>query len=130
MTLRATAAHRILVVDDNVELAQSLATLLTFMGHEAHVAHDGLKALDVAVAFRPTVLLLDIGLPRLDGVEVCRRIRQQAWGKDMVVIAMTGWGQEVDKRNSLDAGADAHLIQPVAPAALLQLLAELTAATL
>ena len=123
---RPTAAYRILVVDDNVDSAESLATLLTIMGHETRMAHDGLEAVDVAEAFRPTVMMLDIGLPKLDGVEVCRRIRQQAWGKDIVVIALTGWGQDADKRRTLDAGADAHLVKPVAPAALEQLLAELT----
>ena len=127
--VRPTAAYRILVVDDNVDSAESLAMLLTIMGHEIKTAHDGLEALDVAAAFRPEVILLDIGLPKLDGVEVCRRIRQQAWGKDMVVIALTGWGQDEDKRKTLAAGVDAHLVKPVAPAALEQLLAELAAAT-
>ena len=125
--VRPAAAYRILVVDDNVDAAESLATLLTIMGHETRIAHDGLEALDVAAAFRPTVMLLDIGLPALDGVEVCRRIRQQAWGTDMVVIALTGWGQEADKRRTLAAGADAHLVKPVEPTALAQLLADLTA---
>ena len=127
--VRPTAAYRILVVDDNVDSAESLATLLTIMGHDTRMAHDGLEAVDVAAAFRPTVMMLDIGLPKLDGVEVCRRIRQQAWGKDMVVIALTGWGQDADKRRTLAAGADAHLVKPVAPAALEQLLAGLTAAS-
>ena len=125
---RPTAAYRILVVDDNVDAAESLATVLTIMGHETRMAHDGLEALDVAAAFRPTVMLLDIGLPQLDGVEVCRRIRQQAWGTDMLVIALTGWGQDADKRRTLAAGADAHLVKPVEPAALEQLLAEISAA--
>ena len=127
--VRPTAAYRILVVDDNVDSAESLAMLLTIMGHETKTAYDGLEALDAAAAFRPRVILLDIGLPKLDGVEVCRRIRQQAWGKDMVVIALTGWGQEEDKRKTLAAGVDAHLVKPLVPAALEQLLAELTAAS-
>ena len=127
--VRPAAAYRILVVDDNVDSAESLAMLLTIMGHETKTAYDGLEALDAAAAFRPRVILLDIGLPKLDGVEVCRRIRQQAWGKDMVVIALTGWGQEEDKRKTLAAGVDAHLVKPLVPAALEQLLAELTAAS-
>ena len=126
--VRPTARYRILVVDDNVDSAESLAMLLTIMGNETRTAHDGLKALDVAAAFRPEVILLDIGMPKLDGFEVCRRIRQQAWGKDMVVIALTGWGQEEDKRKTLAAGVDAHLVKPIVPAALEQLLAEMTAA--
>ena len=126
--VRPTAHYRILVVDDNVDSAESLTMLLTIMGHETRAAHDGLEALDVAAAFRPEVMLLDIGMPKLDGFEVCRRIRQQAWGKEMVVIALTGWGQEEDKRRTLAAGVDAHLVKPVVPAALEELLAELTAA--
>ena len=127
--VRPTATYRILVVDDNVDSAESLAMLLTIMGHETKTAYDGLEALDAAEAFSPQVILLDIGLPKLDGVEVCRRIRQQAWGKDMVVIALTGWGQDEDKRKTLAAGVDAHLVKPLVPAALEQLLAELTAAS-
>ncbi len=120
--------QRILVVDDNLDAAQSLAELLTMMGNETLTAHDGLQALDVAAAFRPDVMLLDIGMPKLDGYEVGRRIRQQAWGKDMVLIAMTGWGREEDKRLSLEAGLDFHLVKPVLPADLEKLLANVSAA--
>ena len=98
--VRPTAYYRILVVDDNLDSAESLTMLLTIMGHETRTAHDGLEALDVAAAFRPKVMLLDIGMPKPDGFEVCRRIRQQACGKDMVVIVLSGWGQEEDKRRS------------------------------
>jgi DNA-binding response OmpR family regulator len=83
--------------------------------------------LEVAATFRPDAILLDIGMPKLNGYEVCRRIRQQAWGKNMVVIALTGWGQEEDKRRSLEAGVDSHLVKPVDHAALKKLLAGVTA---
>ena len=124
--VRSTARLRILVADDNLDAAESLAMLLTLEGNETRTAHDGLEALDVAAAFRPDVMLLDIGMPKLNGYEVCRRIRQQAWGKDMVVIALTGWGQEEDKRQSLAAGVDAHLVKPVEYAALEKLLTGVT----
>ena len=126
--VRPTARYRILVVDDNVDAAESLAMLLMIMGHETRTAHDGLEALDVAAEFRPEVILLDIGMPKLDGFDVCRRIRHQAWGKDMLVIALTGWGLHEDKRKTQAAGVDAHLVKPVAPAAVERLVAELSAA--
>jgi CheY-like chemotaxis protein len=103
-------------VDDNVDAAESLAMLLKMMGTETVTAHDGLAALDVAAAFRPAVMILDIGMPKMNGYEVGRRIRQLAWGKDVVLIALTGWGQEEDKRRSLEAGFDFHWIKPVLPA--------------
>ena len=121
-----TARLRILVADDNLDAAESLAMLLALDGNETRTAHDGLDAFDVAATFRPDVMLLDIGMPKLNGYEVCRRIRQQAWGKDMVVIALTGWGQEEDKRRSLAAGVNAHLVKPVDYAALGKLLTRVT----
>ena len=126
-SVRPTARLRILVADDNLDAAESLAMLLTLEGNETRTAHDGLEALDVAAAFRPDVMLLDIGMPKLNGYDVCRRIRQQAWGKNIVVIALTGWGQEEDKRRSLAAGVDAHLVKPVDFAALQKLLTGVTA---
>ena len=126
--VRPNAHHRILIVDDNLDAAESLAMMLTMMGNETLTAHDGLEALEVAVAFRPDVMFLDIGMPKLNGFEVCRRLRQQAWGKDMLVIALTGWGQEEDKRLSMEAGFDFHMVKPVLPAALEKLLAGATAA--
>ena len=119
---------RVLVVDDNQDAADSLAMLLSLMGNEAVTVHDGLEALEVAATFRPDVVLLDIGMPRLDGYEVCRRIRQQTWGKGMSLFALTGWGQEEDRRRSLAAGFDAHLVKPVSIEALEQLLAGVLAA--
>ena len=124
---RPSAGLRILVADDNLDSAESLAMLLTLEGNETRTAHDGLEALEVAAAFRPDVMLLDIGMPKLNGYEVCGRIRQQAWGENIVVIALTGWGQEEDKRRSLAAGVNSHLIKPVDLAALQKLLTEVTA---
>ena len=121
-SVRSPPRRRILVVDDNHDAAASLALMLTVMGNETQTAHDGLEALEVAQAFRPDVVLLDIGMPKLNGYEVCRHIRQQAWGKGMTLFALTGWGQEEDQRRSLEAGFDAHLVKPVLPATLENLL--------
>ena len=123
-----TSSYRILVVDDNVDAAESLAILLAAEGNETRTANDGLEALDVAAAFEPDAILLDIGMPKMSGFEVCRRIRQQAWSKNTVVIALTGWGQDEDKRRTREAGFDFHLVKPVLPEALEKLLAELLAA--
>ena len=124
---RPTARLRILVADDNVDSAEILAMLLTLKGYDTKITHDGDAALDVTATFRPDVILLDIGMPKLNGYEVCRRIRQQAWGKSMMVIAMTGWGQEDDRRKSHAAGFDFHLVKPVDHAALKKLLSGVTA---
>ncbi len=120
------ATYRILVVDDNTDSAESLAMLLELTGHQVYTAHDGHSALDVAEQRRPDVILLDIGLPMLNGYEVCRRIRQQPWGAAMVVIALTGWGQDEDRRRSQEAGFNGHLVKPVDHTHLLALLASLT----
>jgi CheY-like chemotaxis protein len=123
----ATASHRILVVDDNGDSAKSLARLLKITGNATHVAHDGLEAVDAAQQFRPDVVLLDIGLPRLNGFDACRRIREQPWGKNMVLVALTGWGQDEDRRKSKDAGFDHHMVKPVDYDVLMNLLASLPA---
>ena len=112
-------------VDDNRDAATSLAELLEFTGHETRVAHDGLEAVQTAENFRPDVVLLDIGLPKLNGFEAARMIRQQPWGKDMMLVALTGWGQEEDRRMSSAAGFDAHLVKPADPVALTELLARM-----
>ena len=119
--------HRILVVDDNQDSAASLAMLLQITGHETYTAHDGAAAFEAAEKHRPDVVLLDIGLPALNGYEVCRRLRNQPWGKKIVIIALTGWGQEEDRRKSREAGFDGHLVKPVDYAALLTLLGSLAA---
>ncbi|WP_426110858.1 hybrid sensor histidine kinase/response regulator [Massilia sp. PWRC2] len=113
----------ILVVDDNEDLAQSLAMLLELEGHEVRTAHDGPAALEAAAAGRPQVMLLDIGLPGLDGFEVARRIRQSSSMQDVVLVAMTGCGQEADRQRSLQAGFDYHLVKPAEFAALQEILA-------
>ncbi|MGI8409615.1 MAG: PAS domain S-box protein [Pyrinomonadaceae bacterium] len=112
---RSTAVpkRRILVVDDNVDSAESLAMLMKISGHEVEMAHDGLEAVDLSLAFRPDVILLDIGLPKLNGYEVARKIREQQAGKDIVLIALTGWGQEEDRRKSKESGFNAHIVKPV-----------------
>jgi CheY-like chemotaxis protein len=121
----AIAKHRILIVDDNRDAATSLAMLLKLTGHETHVAHDGHDALEMAATLLPEVVLLDIGLPKLNGYDVCRRIREQPSGKNIVLVALTGWGHEDDRQKSKDAGFNAHLVKPVDHAALAKLLAEL-----
>jgi PAS domain S-box-containing protein len=126
---RPTARRRILVVDDNVDSALSLAKMLDLMGNEVHTALDGLEAVAAAAVYRPDLILLDIGMPKLNGYEACRRIREQGWGKGIVIVALTGWGQEEDRRRSREAGFDRHLIKPVGRDALERLLVELRAST-
>ncbi len=121
----AIAARRVLVVDDNVDSAESLAMLLRLGGHEIETAYDGVQAVESAERFRPDLVLLDIGLPRMDGYDAAVRIREQASGRDVVLVAVTGWGQEEDRRRSREAGFDAHLTKPVDLAALSRLLAAL-----
>ena len=113
---------RILVVDDSEDAAAALATLLEILGHQTLVAHDGLAAVAAIEQHRPDVVLLDIGLPKLSGLDVCRHVRAQAWGRDITLIALTGWGQDDDRRESRDAGFDGHLVKPVDTAALAGLL--------
>jgi PAS domain S-box-containing protein len=120
-----TPSRCILVVDDNRDSAESIATLLQMSGHRILVAHDGLAAVEAAERYRPDVILLDVGLPKISGIDACRRIRDHAWGKGMVIVALTGWGQEHDRRNTREAGFDAHLVKPVDYADLLQLLSAL-----
>jgi CheY-like chemotaxis protein len=103
---------RILVADDNADAADSLAAVLRVAGHDVQVAHDGQEAVEVAERFRPSIALLDIGMPRLNGYEAARWIREQPWGKQMTLIAVTGWGQQEDRRLAFQAGFDNHLTKP------------------
>jgi CheY-like chemotaxis protein len=103
---------RVMVVDDNRDAADSLGMLLEFLGAEVKVVHDGAAALDQLAAFRPSLVLTDLGMPGLDGYEVARRIRERSTGVEVMLIALTGWGQEEDRRRSRDAGFDDHLIKP------------------
>ena len=118
--------RRILVVDDNRDAAESLAMLLEITGNKTYMAHDGVEAAEAIEKHRPEVVLLDIGLPGLTGHEVCRRVREQPWGKDIVMIALTGWGQEDDRRKSEEAGFNGHLVKPIDYDKLLELLSSLT----
>jgi PAS domain S-box-containing protein len=119
------AKLRILVVDDLRDSADSMAMMLQTMGHETCKAYDGIEALQAAAAFQPSIVLLDIGLPKMNGYEVARHIREQPWGGNVALVALTGWGQEEDKRRALEAGFDHHLTKPVEAAALEKLLAGL-----
>jgi PAS domain S-box-containing protein len=123
---KATSKLRILVVDDNRDAAESLAMLLKIMGNNVRTASDGEAGVQAAAEFLPHVILLDIGLPKLNGYEACRRIRQQGWSKNMVIIAVTGWGAEDDRRKSEEAGFDRHMVKPVDPTSLMNLVAGLS----
>ena len=119
---------RILIVDDNRDGADSLAMMLRIMGNYTRTAYDGQEGADLAGEFLPDVMLLDIGLPKLNGYEVCRYIREQSWGKSVVLIAVTGWGQDDDRRRSHEAGFDSHMVKPVDPQALMKTLTMLAEA--
>jgi CheY-like chemotaxis protein len=121
---------RILVVDDLRDAADSLAMMLQMMGHDTQTAYDGLEAIQAAAAFRPHIMLLDIGLPRLNGYETARRIRGEPWGGNVALVALTGWGQAEDKRRALEAGFNHHLTKPVAAADLEKLLTGLVSVPL
>jgi CheY-like chemotaxis protein len=118
------SARRILVVDDNRDAAKSLAMLLKQMGHQIETAHDGLEAVEKAATFDADVILLDIGMPRLNGYEAARRIRDEQPDSGVMLVALTGWGQDDDRRKSEEAGFNAHLVKPVNVQALVRLLAE------
>lgn len=111
------------MVDDNEDSATSLGMMLRIMGHEVHLAHDGLAGVEEAGKVQPRVVLLDIGMPKLNGYEAARRIRERPDGKGVFLVALTGWGQEEDKRRSQEAGFDHHMVKAVDPVALDQLLA-------
>ena len=113
---------RVLLVDDNRELAQSMVRFIRVLGHEIRVAFDGLEALQIASEFRPDIVLMDIGLPKLSGYDVAREIRSKPWGAKMTLVAMTGWGRDTDRRQSQEAGFDRHMIKPVEADALETLL--------
>jgi CheY-like chemotaxis protein len=115
---------RILVVDDNVDLARGLARLLEIRGHVVQVAHDGPTGLDKAMKSKPEVVLLDIGLPGMDGYQVAAHLRKEETVKDATLIAISGYGQEEDLRLAKEAGFDHHLVKPIASADLFKLLEE------
>src|SRR5262249_47033063 len=113
----------VLVVDDLRDAADSLAMMLRLMGHDTYTAYDGLEAVRSAAALRPDVILLDIGLPGVDGYEAARLIRKEPWGNHLTLVALTGWGQPEDRRRSAEAGFNDHLTKPVEASVLEKLLA-------
>jgi CheY-like chemotaxis protein len=115
----------VLVVDDNRDGAESMATMLGLLGNEVESAHDGLTAVELAERFRPDLVLMDIGMPRLNGLEAAQQIRKQSWGRGVTIIALTGWGQDGDRERSRAAGCDGHLVKPVSLAELDRLVSEL-----
>jgi CheY-like chemotaxis protein len=118
----AQVRRNILIADDNQDALESLALMLRLEGHEVHCASDGEEALALAGQRRPEIVVLDVGMPKLDGCEVARRIRAESWGRGAVLVALTGWGQEVDRRRSREAGFDMHLVKPVDPATICEML--------
>ncbi|HEX6639336.1 MAG TPA: response regulator [Steroidobacteraceae bacterium] len=114
--------RNILIADDNQDALESLALMLRLEGHEVHCASDGEEALALAGQRRPEIVVLDVGMPKLDGCEVARRIRAESWGRDAVLVALTGWGQDADRRRSREAGFDMHLVKPVDPATICDML--------
>ena len=117
--------QRILIVDDSADGAESLSLLLQVNGYETYKAYDGVEAMEAAERLKPDAILLDIGLPRLNGYDACRRIREQPWGAGILLIALTGWGMDEDRDRSRDAGFDSHLVKPVDVTVLLRLLGRL-----
>jgi PAS domain S-box-containing protein len=112
---RTPIRSRVLVADDNQDAADSLAMLLEMAGHDVRVVHEGLSAVSVAHTFRPDTVLLDIGMPQLNGYEVARALRKEPWGAGITLIALTGWGQDSDRQKAIEAGFDRHLTKPVDP---------------
>jgi len=105
--------RRLLVVDDNRDGATSLAMMLRLLGDEVRTAHDGIEAVEAAAEFRPEVILMDVGMPRMNGLEAARLIKNEPWGKEIIIIALTGWGQENDRARTFEAGCDDHMVKPV-----------------
>jgi PAS domain S-box-containing protein len=118
-------SKRVLIADDNLDAAESLQLWLQLAGHDVQIAGNGMEALRVAAEFKPDVALLDLGMPGLSGFDVARRIRDSAWGSDMVLVALTGWGQDEDRKHSAEAGFDHHLTKPIPPEAIESLIASL-----
>jgi CheY-like chemotaxis protein len=114
-----------MVVDDNDDSAEAMAVLLRANGHLVETAHDGEMALTIAERFLPEAMLLDLGMPKLNGFEVCRRVRSAPWGATVLLVAQTGWGQAHDRAKTSEAGFDAHLTKPVDPQAVQEMLANL-----
>jgi CheY-like chemotaxis protein/two-component sensor histidine kinase len=116
------AWRRVLAVDDNQAALQTLKLLIEMHGSEVCTAQDGVEAVQAAESFRPDAVFMDLGMPRMDGFEAARLIRKQPWGRDVLLVAVTGWGQDEDRRRTKEAGFDHHLVKPVAPGVLQELL--------
>jgi signal transduction histidine kinase len=123
--IAASVPRRILLADDNADAVETLGSVLRLLGHDVFSAADGRSALETAARCRPDVALLDIGMPLLDGYEVARQIRAQPWGRKVVLLALTGWGQEADRRRSEEAGFDSHFVKPINLERFAELLATL-----
>ncbi|HEX6707265.1 MAG TPA: response regulator [Albitalea sp.] len=113
-----STSRRVLLIDDNLDAAESLAQLLALSGHDARTAGDGARALRLAEDFRPEIVFCDLGLPGMSGYEVARHLRAMPFGRDMVLAALTGYGQPGDREKTAQAGFDAHLVKPVDPAVI------------
>ena len=124
-TAPAPQGHRILVVDDHIGSASIMRIMCTALGNEVRTAHNGLQAMEVAEAFRPDVIFMDIGMPNLNGYDACTQLRKQGWARGIVMVALTGWGQDADKRRAREAGFDYHLVKPVNPDTIRKLLTTL-----
>jgi CheY-like chemotaxis protein len=117
--------QRILIADDNADSAESMGMLLRLMGNDVRIASDGLDAVQQAAAFQPDIVLMDIGMPRLDGYEAARRIRNQDWSRDTLLVAVTGWGPSDDSEEATAAGFDRHFTKPLDPAELRRLVSSI-----
>ena len=113
MRVGGRPALNVLIVEDNEDSALSLQMLLGALGHVAHVTHDGEQAIVAAAALNPDVILMDIGLPKMNGYEAARRIREESPSREMLIVALTGWGQDADRKRSVEAGIDHHLVKPL-----------------
>lgn len=122
-----TPATRVLIADDHPDAAESMAILLRINGYDVQNAFDGEEALRIAEQFRPHAILLDIGMPLKDGYEVAREIRSHSWGRDMLLIAVTGWGQEEQRQLTAEAGFNHHFVKPVHPRQLKPVIDEFVA---
>lgn len=122
LTPYQSTKHRVLVVDDNHAAAEMLSKVVKMLGNEVRIAEDGKQAVEIAESFRPEIILMDLGMPRMNGYEAARHIRQTDWGKDVLLIALTGWGQQEDRERTTAAGFDMHLVKPAEPSELQKIL--------